>query len=102
MYRLEYSKGFSLEKYDSYYICNEEGRVSDIENSYPYVVVSHELKEFIFYQLFEDKRNYELYDKLFRLTEDTLMNIYEYYEVNLIRTQCNMIYYAWKQNERKF
>ena len=102
MYRLEYSKSFSLIRYDLYYICNEEGKISDVENLYPYVAVNHDLKEIIFYQLFEDERNYKLYDQLFRLVEDTLMNIYEDYEVNLIRTQCNMIYHAWKQNERKF
>ena len=99
MYRLQYFEKFSTKNYDIYYLCDSNGkRVSDGHWSLPFIKVCPDLKEIIFYQLFDDERNYELYDKLFRLTEDTLMSVYDY-EVNPIRSQCNVIYHIWKQKE---
>ena len=102
MYRLEYSKRFSTDKHETYYLYNHLGKVCYESCLLPHIVVNHDLKEIIFYQIYDEEENYEINNTIFNLTEDTLMNIYEDYEVNLIRTQCNMIYHAWKQNGRKF
>ena len=102
MYRLEYSKKFSTDKHETYYLYNYLGKVCYESCLLPRIVVNHDLKEIVFYQIYDEEENHKINNAIFKLTEDTLMNIYEGYEVNPIRTQCNMIYYAWKQNERKF
>lgn len=102
MYRLEYSARYSNGYYDTYYLHDDKGRVGDISGLLPYMAVHHDLKEIAFYQLHDKKENYELYDKLFRLVDNTLLNVYKDYEVNIIRTQYNYMYCIWKQNGRKF
>ncbi len=99
MYHLKYFEQFSMRQNEVYYVCNEHNRrVSYSTGLLPRVEVNHDLHEIMFYQIRDRENAMEVNNILFELTEDTLMNIYEDYKINIIRTEGNMVYYAWKEN----
>ncbi len=101
MFYLKYFEQYSMRKNEVYYICNNyDKRVSYSTGLYPRVEVNHDLHEIMFYQIRERERDLRINDILFKLTEETLMNMYEGYEINIIRTEGNMTYYAWKENNK--
>ena len=91
-----------MRKNDVYYLCNRnDKRVAYQSGLYPRVEVNHDIKEIVFYQIRDRERDMGINEHLFRLTEEILMNMYEDYEINPIRTQCNDIYFEWKINNNK-
>ena len=99
MYKLKYFERFSERKNDAYYLCDDKDkRVAYKSGIYPRVEVNHDLKEIVFYQIRDRERDMGINNALFKLTKDTLVEIYEDYEVNPIRTQYNYMYLEWIEN----
>ncbi len=99
MYRLKYFERFSVGKTDVYYLCDDKDkRIAYKSGVYPRVEVNHDLREIVFYQIRDRERDFEINNNLFRLTRDTLVEVYEDYEVNIIRTQYNHMYLEWTEN----